>query len=46
MSTAAEQLEFIRREIKVEQEIVNQTSSLTVAQSNNPSWHLVRKKYS
>ena len=43
LSTAAEQLEFIRRKLKVEREIVNQISSLTVGQRNNPSWHLVRK---
>ena len=43
LSTAAEQLEFMRRKLKVEREIVNQISSLTVGQRNNPSWHLVRK---
>ena len=43
LSTPAEQLEFIRRKLKVEQEIENQISSLTVGQRNNPSWHLVRK---
>ena len=43
LSTAAEQLEFIRRKLKVEREIVNQISSLTVGQRNNPSWHLLRK---
>ena len=43
LATAAEQLEFIRRKLKVEKEIVNQISSLTVGQRNNPSWHLVRK---
>ena len=43
LSTAAEQLEFVRRKLKVEREIVNQISSLTVGQRNNPSWHLVRK---
>ena len=43
LSTAAEQLEFIRRKLKVEREIVNEISSLTVGQRNNPSWHLVRK---
>ena len=42
-STAAEQQEFIRRKLKVEREIVNQISSLTVGQRNNPSGHLVRK---
>ena len=36
LSTAAEQLEFIRRKLKVEREIVNQISSLTVGQRNNP----------
>ena len=35
LSTAAEQLEFIRRKLKVEREIVNQISSLTVGQRNN-----------
>ena len=43
LSTAAKQLEFIRRKLKVEREIVNQISSLTVGQRNNPSWHLLRK---
>ena len=43
LSTAAEQLEFIRRKLKVERGIVNEISSLTVGQRNNPSWHLVRK---
>ena len=43
LSTAAEQLEFIRRKLKVEREIVNQISSVTVGQRNNLSWHLVRK---
>ena len=43
LSTAAEQLEFIRRKLKVEREIVNQISSLTVGQRNSSSWHLVRK---
>ena len=37
LSTAAEQLEFIRRKLKVEREIVNQISSLIVGQRNNPS---------
>ena len=35
LSTAAEQLEFIRRKLKVEREIVNQISSLTVGHRNN-----------
>ena len=43
LSTAAEQLEFIRRKLKVERGIVNEISSLTVGHRNNPSWHLVRK---
>ena len=43
LSTAAEQLEFIRRKLNVERGIVNEISSLTVGQRNNPSWHLVRK---
>ena len=42
LSTAAEQLELIRRKLKVEREIVNQISSLTDGQRNNPSKHLVR----
>ena len=37
LSTAAEQLEFIRRKLKVEGETVNQISSLTIGQRNNPS---------
>ena len=36
LSTAAEQLEFIRPKLKVKREIVNQISSLTVGQRNNP----------
>ena len=36
LSTAAE-LEFIRRKLKVEREIVNQISSLIVGQRNNSS---------
>ena len=43
LSTAAEQLEFIRPKLKVKREIVNQISSLIVGQRNNSSWHLVRK---
>ena len=43
LSTTAEQLEFIRRKLKVEREIVNQISCLTVGQRNNASWHSVRK---
>ena len=35
LSTTAEQLEFIRRKLKVEREIVCQISSLTVGQRNN-----------
>ena len=35
LSTAAEQLEFIRRKLRVKREIVNQISSLTVGQRNN-----------
>ena len=31
------------KKLKVEREIVNQISSLTVGQRNNPSWHLLRK---
>ena len=43
LSTATEQLESIRRKLKVKREIVNQISSLTVGQRTNPSWHLVGK---
>lgn len=43
LCTAAEQLEFIRRKLKVGRKIVTQISSLIVGQRNNPSWHLVRK---
>ncbi|XP_078377984.1 uncharacterized protein LOC144661153 [Oculina patagonica] len=43
LSTADEQLEFIRQKLKVEEEIVQQISKLTIGQRNNPSWHLVRK---
>ena len=43
LSTAAEQLELIRRKLKVEREIVHQICSLTDGQRNNPSKHLVRK---
>ena len=35
--------ELIRRKLKVDRQIVNQISSLTVGQRNNPSRHLVRK---
>ena len=37
LSTATEQLESIRRKLKVKREIVNQISSLTVGQRTNPS---------
>ena len=43
LSSATEQLELIRRKLKIKKQIVMQVGTVPIGQRKNPSWHLVRK---